>query len=455
MTSTRRPRKKSRPRLSVVFGEAVEMLKESLQDDVSIRLLFKTKRRHLRQISPSEWNMIHRWVHEVLRWKLTIDILIEDAVKKNPAKQPILLGYATELLVYGIVWDERPPSKMLTVIRNFLKLHGIRNPKWIEDLAFSVQHIDLHKYKPGGGRIRSLAFQYSLPPWYVKKTLHQLGESIALELFSSFSREPTTRHFWINPHNGDPLVVEASLKESGILFSKDAILSNAYILNSPIKAVFDHDSFKNHQVLFQDWGSMAIGQSLPIEKTDLVLDSAAAPGNKTLQLLSRDPLYLIASDVGYQRTRLLRDRLRQHGALPKVGVVQYTGLYPCFLGQFDKVLLDAPCSGTGTFASRPELKWKLTPDQIAQFSHLQLSLLTSLSATVKKGGMLLYATCSTLYEENEDVILSFLKNNPDWHLSDELAVHIPQRSPLINDAYRILPSHRGSEAYFLALLERD
>ena len=200
---------------------------------------------------------------------------------------------------------------------------------------------------------------------------------------------------------------------------------------------------------------MAIGQSLPIEKTDLVLDSAAAPGNKTLQLLSRDPLYLIASDVGYQRTRLLRDRLRQHGALPKVGVVQYTGLYPCFLGQFDKVLLDAPCSGTGTFASRPELKWKLTPDQIAQFSHLQLSLLTSLSATVKKGGMLLYATCSTLYEENEDVILSFLKNNPDWHLSDELAVHIPQRSPLINDAYRILPSHRGSEAYFLALLERD
>ena len=454
MGNTGRRRNKNRPRLSVVFGEAVEMLRESLQEEVSIRLLFKTKRRHLKDISPIEWNMIHRWVHEVLRWKLTIDILIEDAVQKRIANQRPLFVYASELLVYGIVWDDRPPSKMLNILKGFLNHHTIRTPRWIEDLAFSIQHIDVKRYKPGGGKIRALAFQYSLPIWYIKKTLQQLGETTALELFSSFSHEPTVRCFWTNPFNEDPLIVEKSLKEAEILFSKDDVLSNTYILSSPIEALFNHVSFKNHHLLFQDWGSIAIGQSLPIKKTDLVLDSAAAPGNKTLQLLAQNPLHLIAGDIRLQRTRLLKDRLRQYGALPRVGVIQYTGLRPCFSRQFDKVLLDAPCSGTGTFASRPELKWKVTSAQVTEFSRLQLDLLTSLSTQVKQGGMLLYATCSTLYEENEHVILSFLRTNPDWHLSDEIGVQLSDHSSLIKKTYRIFPSSRGAGFYFLALLEK-
>ncbi len=448
-------RKTSRPRLPIVFGESVEMLGDSLQEDISIRLLFKTKRHRLKDVSPSEWSMIHRWVHEVLRWKLTIDILIEDVVQKRVTSQHPLIAHATELLVYGIIWDKRPIPKMLRLLKGFLKQHSIRTPKWVEDLAFSVQHVNIQRYSPGGGKLRSLAFRYSLPIWYVQKTLHQLSEAIALDLFDSLSQEPSTRYFWISPFSHNPSLVEASLRESGILFSKDCQLSNTYVLNSPVETLFRHHYFQNHQILLQDWGSIAIGQSLPIEKGDLVLDSAAAPGNKTLQLLAKNPAYLVAADVGFQRTRLLRDRLNKYHAFQRVGVIQYTGIHPCFSRQFDKILLDAPCSGTGTFASRPELKWKVKPTDIDRFSNLQLTLLSSLSKHVKSRGKLLYATCSTLFEENEHVINSFLENNPGWHLSEEMAVQIPRMSPLIKSAYRIFPSDRGAEAYFLALLEKE
>ncbi len=157
-----------------------------------------------------------------------------------------------------------------------------------------------------------------------------------------------------------------------------------------------HDAAANFR--FQDIGSQAVVPLLDLAPGQRFLDLCAAPGNKTAQALET-PLHAIACDLHVSRARLLSPL-----GIPVV-TLDATKPLP-FASQFDRILVDAPCSGTGTLARNPEIKWRLTPADIEDLRNRQAAILRNALAQVAPGGRLVYSTCSLEREENQDVIAS-------------------------------------------------
>jgi 16S rRNA (cytosine967-C5)-methyltransferase len=187
-----------------------------------------------------------------------------------------------------------------------------------------------------------------------------------------------------------------------------------------------------------------------------VLDACAAPGGKTTAMAADmgDRGLLIASDVRPKRVRLLAETVRNAGARC-VRVIQANAAQPLpFAGVFDLVLIDAPCSGLGTLRRDPDIKWRRSPDEFPGLASLQLRILTNAAAVVRSGGRILYSTCSSEIEENDEVVARFLTARSEFRPSP---LQFPPAPELVGpDGYfRTLPFRDGLEAFFAAALARQ
>jgi 16S rRNA (cytosine967-C5)-methyltransferase len=169
----------------------------------------------------------------------------------------------------------------------------------------------------------------------------------------------------------------------------------------------------------QDIGSQSIVYFLKLKKGQTYLDLCAAPGNKTAQALET-PVRAIACDISFRRLR------EAPVACPKV-VLDARDRLP-FREKFDRILIDAPCSGTGTLARNPEIKWRVTPQDFAKFKDRQVRILKRGLGQLKPGGRLVYATCSLEREENGDAVREALCEYPSSKLIEE-HWRLPGRDP--------------------------
>lgn len=202
----------------------------------------------------------------------------------------------------------------------------------------------------------------------------------------------------------------------------------------------------------QDEASQAAALVPPPRPFERVFDAAAAPGGKSLALVAAQAdVEVVAADVRPDRLRRLADnveRMRADG----IRLLVADALAPPFRNRsFDRVLFDAPCSGSGTLRKHPELKWRITPDEIGRLRQLQVAGLQALAPLVADGGRLCYVTCSIEREENEDVAAAFLDTNPDWRLERlELAPGLAEHlTPTM--AWQVLPDgeHDGATVHVL------
>jgi 16S rRNA (cytosine967-C5)-methyltransferase len=188
-----------------------------------------------------------------------------------------------------------------------------------------------------------------------------------------------------------------------------------------------------------------------------VLDLCASPGGKTTAMAAdmNDSGIVVASDVRSRRLHLLRDTVESSGARHvHVVHVPASGDLP-FRVPFARVLVDAPCSGLGTVRRDPDIRWRRAESELAGLARDQLALLVRAAAVVAAGGRLVYATCSSEPEENEQVVDRFLDEHPDFAPID-LRGESPLLEPLLDDRgmMRTLPPVHGLEAFFAAALVR-
>jgi 16S rRNA (cytosine967-C5)-methyltransferase len=189
---------------------------------------------------------------------------------------------------------------------------------------------------------------------------------------------------------------------------------------------------------------------------DQVADLCAAPGGKAMAVAARGNVVL-AADRSLERLRLVRGNVRRLAARPwegssfRVSLVQADALAPIVEG-VDMVLLDVPCTGTGTLRRNPDARWRLTPERLAEMVELQERILEACSGVVPSGGRVVYSTCSLEPEENEDRITAFLERHPDFEL---------ERSSGVSDVYLngrgqlyVLPQDSGFDGAFAARLRR-
>jgi 16S rRNA (cytosine967-C5)-methyltransferase len=264
--------------------------------------------------------------------------------------------------------------------------------------------------------VSALSVQYSHPTWMVRRWLKRFGLEETKRLCQYNNRRPSIS-LRVNLHKTSPEALLNFFEKLGIQAKPSKYFPDFIKISKPQDltqlAPFDEGLFS-----IQD-ESTAIPCLLLAPKTgETVLDLCAAPGGKTgyLTQLMQDSGKVLAVDRNPKRMDLVKQnikRLRLNSVLP---IIADGTNFVC--RKVDKILLDAPCSGLGVLAKRADLRWKRQLKDIYHIKRLQRALLENASKLLKKGGVLVYSTCTLEPEENEDVVKEFLENNEDFELEN-------------------------------------
>jgi 16S rRNA (cytosine967-C5)-methyltransferase len=225
-------------------------------------------------------------------------------------------------------------------------------------------------------------------------------------------------------------------------------------------ALNKHPLFLEGVLEVQDEGSQLLALLTGARRGEMVCDFCAGAGGKTLALgaMMKNTGRLYAFDVAEKRLANLKPRLARSqlsNVHPQLLADENDTKVKRLAGKFDRVLVDAPCSGLGTLRRNPDLKWRQTPESIAQLTAKQAAILASAARLVKTGGRLVYATCSLLPEENEAIVEAFLAAHPGFALEPAGAVLAEQGVTLeMADYLRLEPGRHGTDGFFAAALER-
>jgi 16S rRNA (cytosine967-C5)-methyltransferase len=223
-----------------------------------------------------------------------------------------------------------------------------------------------------------------------------------------------------------------------------------------------HPLYLEGKIEVQDEGSQLLGHLLAPKRGEMVADFCAGAGGKTLLLgaLMRSSGRLYAFDVAEKRLAKLKPRVARAG-LSNVHPICISGENDIrvkrLAGKIDRVLVDAPCSGLGTLRRNPDLKWRQTPESVAELARKQGDILASASRLLKAGGRLVYATCSILPEENEAVVDAFLAAHPGFvrlPAAEVLAKQGIELGGAMTGDLRLLPHLHGTDGFYAAVLER-
>jgi 16S rRNA (cytosine967-C5)-methyltransferase len=280
---------------------------------------------------------------------------------------------------------------------------------------------------------------HSHPGWLVRRWLDRYGEP-STEAWLEFNNQPAAMCLAVNRH----LATRASLAQelAGAGVETAPTERAAHGLRVIKGRAMSTAAFTEGRFIIQDEASQLIGELVSPPEGAIVLDLCASPGGKTIAISAAIGAggVVVASDVRPQRVRLLARTLARC-RVPNARVVHVPadGPLPFAPGTFDFVLIDAPCSGLGTVRRDPDIRWRRSADDLPGFAAAQRELLSRAAGLVKAGGRLLYSTCSSEPEENEDVVAAFLDGRPDFS---------QERS------HRTLPFRDQLEAFFGAILRR-
>jgi 16S rRNA (cytosine967-C5)-methyltransferase len=285
----------------------------------------------------------------------------------------------------------------------------------------------------------------SLPRWLAERWLERLGPQAALARARAFLERPPVV-VRLNPRASD---ARSRLEAAGFEL-RPLTVPEAWEARGPAIARWAAEGL----VYVQDHGSQLVAHLAA--SPGVVLDACAAPGGKSTLIadLGGPRSWIVAAEVSLPRLRSMAQLVRRWGS-PNLTVVAADALRPPFRGAFDAVLLDAPCSGLGTLGRNPDIKWHLTSAShadVARQARRQREMLRSVARLVKPGGLLVYSVCSTEPDEGEDVVLSFLGENPSFK-TFPLPVWA---TPFANGPFaRTLPERDGGDGFFVAALRRD
>ena len=243
------------------------------------------------------------------------------------------------------------------------------------------------------------------------------------------------------------------------LVKKHPIVENAYLYDKDVYDFGKLDYFDLGVYYIQEPSAMLVSYFLNPNENDLVLDLCAAPGGKTFMSsrLMMNKGQIIANDLSKSRAQILLSNVERMGLKNViVSSLDFANYYHLFIEKFDKIILDAPCSGSGMFRKGEKMKLDWSMQKVYANANIQSSLISMCAKMLKKGGKLIYSTCSYSYEEDEEIIINFLNEHNDFYLID-----INQNNPLFYQSkdligsIHLFPYLYPGEGHFICLLQKD
>jgi len=303
-----------------------------------------------------------------------------------------------------------------------------------------------------------LAARAELPDWIVERLAARQAEPEIIALARGLN-EPAPLDLRVNTMRAEREEVLKALATDGFEATPTPY-SPVGVRVKGRPAINRHPLFTSGAIEVQDEGSQLLCQLVAPRRQELIADFCAGAGGKSLALgaMMRSQGRLYAFDVSATRLDRLKPRLKRSGL---------SNLYPHAIrnendlrvkrlaGKIDRVLVDAPCSGLGTLRRNPDLKWRQSPRSVEELRLKQAAILRAAANLLKPGGRLVYATCSLLVEENEDIVSAFLAERADFSPLDCAALMREARVPLDTGPYlRLFPHLHGTDGFFASAMIR-
>ena len=303
----------------------------------------------------------------------------------------------------------------------------------------------------------ALATEYAHPRWLVEEWLDYFGRE-ETEALMKANNEPAPLVLRVNSFRSSREALLTLLTKTGI----SAVATRWSPVGIWVKSRSPVDQLPGfREGLFQVQGeaSQLVSYLLSPEKGERILDACAAPGGKTTHIaeLMSDTGELIAldkSEKGIERIRENVARLRLTSVRDVKSDVSHR-LPPEFCNPYDRILVDAPCSGLGTLRSHPEIKWHRNETDIKRLSHLQKNIINQVVHHLKPGGVLVYSTCTLAQDENENLVEEFLEHHNEFVLDDAASYLPKEASSLVRGSYyTALPHRHNTDGFFAARMRK-
>ena len=401
----------------------------------------------------------------VQRWRAALDHVIVHVAKRPLARLDPEVVEVLRLGAYQLLHLTRVPAA--AVVDDAVNLVGRAGKRSASGLVNAVlrtisrQRASLAlPARPGDPGDREAAIEYlsttlSHPRWLAARWHDRLGFDVA-EQWMQFNNQAAPLTLRANRRVTTRDELAARLAAEDVETTPGRYAPDALLVASghPLRTAAASPAW----FLVQDEASQLVALLAGPAPGPLVLDLCAAPGGKTTALASATaPGLVVACDRRWRRIALLQRTLAAAGT-ENARVVQANGLEPLpFAATFDTVLVDAPCSGLGTLRRDPDIRWRRHEAELEAFADTQRRLLVNAAAVVRPGGRLIYATCSSEPEENDDVVERFLEATGDFAILDARTAHPGLPEEVVDGVgyLRTAPDRHGLEAFFGAVLVRN
>ncbi|HJV34412.1 16S rRNA (cytosine(967)-C(5))-methyltransferase RsmB [Geomonas sp.] len=411
-------------------------------------------------ITGADRGLLTELVYGVLRRQATLDHIMGQFSKQRVEKLELFVRLLLRLGLYQMFYLDRVPvSAAVNETVNLAKELAPRASGFINAILRNADRgRDRITYPDRtASPVQYLSVRYSHPAWLVAQWCEQLGVDDAEALAAVMAEPPP-----LTVRTNTLRITRSSLMErlgsEGLACSETSWSADGIRLNHS-GAITRLASFQEGLFTVQDESSQLAPLFLQPGSGERVLDACAAPGGKTTQLaqLMGDQGEIFACDVSNKKLRMIKETCERLG-ITSVRTFAMDATAPSNAIKevtFQKILVDAPCSGLGVIRRNPEGKWWKSAADLPPLAATQFAILENLSGYLETGGTLLYATCSTTRQENEEVVDRFLVRHPEFVIEDLRAL-FPNLSPLFTERgfFRSWPHRDGMDGFFAARLKK-
>ena len=420
------------------------------------------------RFSPALLNHAETLLAELLSSSLPADAVVSYYFRQNPKLGHADRGFIAES-VYGVLRRKRSLAarcggEQFAMQRRLLRVYlacvqGL-NLRELAPVLSEVDRVWMAQAKALRLNTLPAAVRLDLPDWLYEALREAFGED-ELEPLAASLNVAAPLDLRVNPLKARREEVLARLVSDGMVASA-CTYSPLGIRLAGKPSLARHPLFLDGSFEVQDEGSQLLGFLVQPKRGEMVADFCAGAGGKTLLLgaLMRSQGRLYAFDVVEKRLAKLKPRLARSG-LSNVHPARIDSENDVKIkrlaGKLDRVLVDAPCSGLGTLRRNPDLKWRQTPESIAELTAKQTAILAAAATLLRPGGRLVYATCSMLPAENAAIVSGFLAAHPEFVTLSAVDVLQKQGITVDGDAagcLQLLPHRHGTDGFFAAVMER-
>ena len=361
---------------------------------------------------------ISELTYGVITWKLTIDEIIKKYSNLRLKKISPWILNALRMGIYQIVFlNKVPKSAAVNESVNLAKRYGHKgSSNFVNAILRKVSKNDYEEMFKIENNVERISKTNSMPVWIVETLLKENTLEKVEEICKNSNLKPELS-IRVNNLKTSKEELKKKLEEKDIKV-ENGVLEDFLILKNA-KNIENIEEFKNGFFTVQDEAAGLTAKILNPQINDTVLDACSSPGGKTTYLaeIMKDKGEVIAFDIHPHRVKLVEQVSKRLNLKSIKTDVKDSSIYDKkYKEKFDKILLDVPCLGLGVLKRKPDIKWQRKKEDIKEISKIQKQILDACSKYLKKGGALVYSTCSILKEENEDVVNEFLEENENFEM---------------------------------------